>query len=316
MFSTHSTKSEGRHLIRSEIKEAYLDFILSRQAMLCSKNTLDFYKYTAGKFVEWLKISSPNQLSNKHILRYLSELADRGLTDNSVHGHARAIRTFTKFLLAEKYVNEALSFSMPSIRRKQLPILTEREMREVIKACKTIRDKTLILFMVDCGIRRSEVCSLSWRDVDLSNGVAIIENGKGKKVRSVVIGVNTRRTLLAYRRTVMHADETPLFQSYEGQRLKPLGLRSILNRLGERTGLHITPHALNRTFATLSLKAGMNLLHLQAMLGHSSIDMTRHYVQMLDEDLVEAHIQYGPIDRFLKRDNQGPIAFVNRNFRI
>ena len=300
MYSSHNSKSEGRHLIRNELEEAYLDFILSRQAMLCSKNTLDFYKYTAGKFVEWLKISAPKQLSNMHIRRYLSELADRGLADNSIHGHARAIRTFTRFLLVEKYIDEALSFSMPSIRRKQLPILTERELREVIKASKTIRDKTLILFMVDCGLRRSEVCSLSWGDIDLSNGVVKVENGKGRKGRSVVIGINTRRTLLAYRRTVIHTDETPLFQTYDGQRLKPLGLRSMFKRLSKRTGLHITPHALRRTFATLSVKAGMNLLHLQAMLGHSSLDMTRRYVQMLDEDLVEAHKQYGPIDTFLK----------------
>ncbi len=173
-------------------------------------------------------------------------------------------------------------------------------MREVIKACKTTRDKTLILFMVDCGLRRSEVCSLGWGDIDLSNGVVKVENGKGRKGRTVVIGINTRRALLAYRRTVIHTDDTPLFQTYDGLRLKPLGLRSVFNRLSKRTELHITPHALRRTFATLSVKAGMNLLHLQAMLGHSSLDMTRRYVQLLDEDLVEAHKQYGPIDTFLK----------------
>lgn len=154
--------------------------------------------------------------------------------------------------------------------------------------------------MVDCGLRRSEVCSLGWGDIDLSNGVVKVENGKGRKGRTVVIGINTRRALLAYRRTVIHTDDTPLFQTYDGLRLKPLGLRSVFNRLSKRTELHITPHALRRTFATLSVKAGMNLLHLQAMLGHSSLDMTRRYVQLLDEDLVEAHKQYGPIDTFLK----------------
>ena len=43
----------------------------------------------------------------------------------------------------------------------------------------------------------------------------------------------------------------------------------------------------------------MNLLQLQAMLGHSSLEMTRHYVQMIDDDLVEAHKAHGPIDSFL-----------------
>jgi site-specific recombinase XerD len=43
----------------------------------------------------------------------------------------------------------------------------------------------------------------------------------------------------------------------------------------------------------------MNLIQLQAMMGHSSLDMTRAYIQMLDEDLIEAHKAYGPIDSFL-----------------
>jgi site-specific recombinase XerD len=45
----------------------------------------------------------------------------------------------------------------------------------------------------------------------------------------------------------------------------------------------------------------MNLLHLQGLLGHASLEMTRHYVQMLDEDLVEAHRLHGPIDTFLNK---------------
>lgn len=79
------------------------------------------------------------------------------------------------------------------------------------------------------------------------------------------------------------------------------GLRSILLRISERSGVHIAPHALRRTFATLALKAGMNPLHLQGLLGHSSLEMTRRYVQMMDEDLVEAHRMYGPVDHALKK---------------
>ncbi len=123
MFSNHCSKTEDRHFIRNELEEAYLDFILSRQAMLCSKNTLEFYRYTAGKFVEWLNLCSPEQISSLHIRRYLSELADRGLADNTIHGHARAIKTFTRFLFEENYIDESLKFSMPSTRSKSYQFL-------------------------------------------------------------------------------------------------------------------------------------------------------------------------------------------------
>ena len=92
----------------------------------------------------------------------------------------------------------------------------------------------------------------------------------------------------------------PLFQTDEGGRFSFNGLRSLLLRLGQRAGVQVSPHALRRTFATMSLRAGMNLLHLQGLLGHSTIEMTRRYVQMVDDDLVQAHREHGPIDNFLQ----------------
>lgn len=299
MFSQISSETKDKHLVPSDMQEAYLNFMLSRQAKLCSNNTLEYYKFTVGKFVEWIDISSPSELTSKHVRAYLSDLAGRGLSDRTIHCHASAIRTFVRFLHDETYIAKSITFSMPNLAKKKLPVLSAEEVKQVLKACINIRDKTIILLMVDSGLRRGEVCGLTWGDIDLASGVVRVENGKGGRARSVVIGVTTRRTLLAYRRKVRHGDNDPLFQTLQGKRLTPMGLRSLFVRLSKRTGIHMTPHSLRRAFATLSLKAGMNLLHLQGLLGHSSLEMTRRYVQMLDDDLVEAHKAHGPIDTFL-----------------
>jgi site-specific recombinase XerD len=74
-----------------------------------------------------------------------------------------------------------------------------------------------------------------------------------------------------------------------------------MERISARCGVHIAPHDLRRTFATLALRAGMNPLHLQGLLGHSTLEMTRRYVQMVDDDLVEAQRQHGPMDHALKK---------------
>ena len=81
--------------------------------------------------------------------------------------------------------------------------------------------------------------------------------------------------------------------------MTPNGLRSILLRLSKKSGLHITPHSLRRTFATLALRAGMNPLHLQGLLGHTTLEMTRKYIQMVDDDLIKAHNEFSPIDKFI-----------------
>ena len=53
---------------------------------------------------------------------------------------------------------------------------------------------------------------------------------------------------------------------------------------------------MHRTFVILSLRAGMNILHVQLMLGHESLEMIRHYAQIVDEDLLQAHKAHSPID--------------------
>jgi site-specific recombinase XerD len=154
--------------------------------------------------------------------------------------------------------------------------------------------------MVDSGVRKAELVDLNWADVDLRTGVVLIKRGKGGKSRNVVIGAMTRRALVAYGRTSGISSNAPLFAIQDGGRLTTSGLRSMMERISKRCGIHVSPHALRRTFATLSLRAGMNPLHLQGLLGHTTLEMTRRYTQIVDDDLVAAYKEHGPIDNFLK----------------
>jgi integrase/recombinase XerD len=149
--------------------------------------------------------------------------------------------------------------------------------------------------MADSGLRRAEVIALNWSDVDMLSGLVRVRQGKGKKDRSAVIGAATRRALLAYKKTLEDRDGV-LFQTQTGKPFTPSGFIRIFARLTHATGIHVTAHALRRTFVILSLRNGMDVLHLQAMLGHSSLDMVQHYAQMVDDDLLQAHRQFSPVD--------------------
>lgn len=65
---------------------------------------------------------------------------------------------------------------------------------------KDRQEKAIVLLMVDTGLRRSEVTALDWGDLDLHTGLTRIRRGKGGKARLVLLGANTRRALLTYRR--------------------------------------------------------------------------------------------------------------------
>jgi integrase/recombinase XerD len=159
------------------LSDAYTDFILSRQAMNVSPGTLVFYKYTAGKFVLWLEangITAPDQVGARHVREYLSFLAGQGKADTSLHGAARAIRTMVRFWFDEKYMPELVKFAMPKIAQKRLPVLTAEQLGKVLAACKKPRDKALVLFMADSGLRRQEVIQLTWGDIDMASGLVLV----------------------------------------------------------------------------------------------------------------------------------------------
>jgi integrase/recombinase XerD len=287
------------------LNDAYEDFILSRKAEQCSPATLEFYKYTAGKFVSWMEqqgMNSPQEVGARHVREFLALLISRGKSDNTIHDNARAIKSLLRFWHGENYIDAPVTFAMPKVAKKRLPCLSAEELQTIIKACTSLRDKAIVLFMGDTGLRRSEVIELNWCDVNMSSGLVMVRRGKGGAARSTVVGALARRELLAYRRTIKNTSEdAPLFQSRTGERLTGWGLRLVFKRLSKRTGIQVSPHAMRRTFVILSLRGDMDILHLQAMLGHSSLEMVRHYAQLMDEDLVREHKAHSPIDNILRR---------------
>ena len=283
-----------------DLRDAYTDFILSRQAMNCQPSTLEFYRYTVGKFLEWIEargITSPGELTARYVREYVAELVSRGKKDTTVWDHARAIKTMVKFWKEEGYLPEVIRFELPKLAKKRLPVLNAEQLQTIVKACN-VRDRAIVLFMADSGLRREETIKLNWSDVDMQSGLIRVKQGKGKKDRSAVIGATVRRALLKYRRTIEnHQDNDPLFQARGGARFTGWGLRTVYRRLSKRTGIQVTPHAMRRTWTIFALRAGMDPLHLQALGGWEDLEMVNHYAQMVDEDLLQAHKAHSPVDR-------------------
>lgn len=287
-------------LASAALHDGFTDFMLSRQAMRVSKNTLAWYGFTAGKFIAWLQaqgVASPEQVDARIVRAYQAELSGRGLSDRTLHGYARAIKTLLRFWHAEGYTPSAIKVTMPKIEKKRLPVLSAEQVVTVITACRLARDKALLLFAVDTGLRLAELVSLNWANVDMTSGLVHLPRGKGGKARTVIAGAAVRRALLAYRRGLSDfGDNAPLFQTDEGGRFAKQGLAQVFKRLSRRAGVKFSAHALRRTFCILSLRAGMDVLHLQALMGHSSLEMTRDYAQMVDDDLLTEHKEHSPID--------------------
>jgi integrase len=264
--------------------------------MRCTPATLDFYHYSAGRFVSWLEEkghTQPAEVAALHVREYLALSA--GLKDTTLHAKARGVKTLLRFWHGEGYIPEAIHFAMPRLEKKRLPFLEVEEFKTAFSACCTPRDKAMLLFFADSGVRRAEAAALNWEDVDFATGSVLIRRGKGGKARMSAIGARTRRALVAYRRTLAAPPQpaSPLWQTWDGLRLTVGGMQALFARLSKRAGLKVTPHALRRTFALISLRQGMDVITLSRLMGHASTEMTSQYLMLADSDLLRSHEAHG-----------------------
>src|SRR6266511_4063340 len=136
------------------LQDAYTDFMLSRQAMNCTRATLEFYSYTAGHFMTWIEsqgVTDPHQVTPRYIRQYIAELVEGGKKDSTVWDYARAVKTMLKFWHQEGYITQPVKFELPRIAKRRLRVLSVDELQQVLKACNT-RDRAVVLLMVDSGL--------------------------------------------------------------------------------------------------------------------------------------------------------------------
>ena len=292
----------------TSLKDVLELFLLDGESRGFTPATLTFYRDRLGLFLRGLaqnNVLTLEECTHTAIRQYLAEMQRRDLSSAYVHSHARAIRTFCNFLVREELldVSPFKKVKMPRLEKKVLPALTGEEVQTILRACDYERDKAIVLFLLDSGVRAAELCALNAGDLD-NEGTVTVQMGKGQKGRVTFIGTRTRKQLLRYfawERGGKPEPEAPLFASQRGGgRLAVATLRQLTKRLRLATGVkNCAPHAFRRTMAINSLRNGMSVYLLAKMLGHSDISVLRHYLDILQDDVKAAAKAHGVVDNLL-----------------
>ncbi len=276
-----------------------------------SARTQEQYAYMIGRFVDFLQgedVAFVEAITSGHIRGWLLSLEDEGLKPASVNTGAKCVKAWLNFLVREGVLDASpmRTVPMPKLKRPRPVAFTPDEVNAILDATNTLRDRALVLFMLDTGVRRAELAALNVGDVDLNRGVVYIREGKGGKDRVTFLGIRSRRALRRYLLERGNPPpDAPLWTSHTtGDRLKASGVRMLFRRLRERIGIsHLAPHTFRRTCALWCLRSGMNVYTVAAILGHSDITTLKHYIRFLEDDLRDAHRRHGPVDGYLSKED-------------
>jgi integrase/recombinase XerD len=151
-------------------------------------------------------------------------------------------------------------------------------------SCRAIQETALIETMFSTGMRVSEIVATNIVQLDMER-LVISVHGKGNREREIPVVCEAFREALSQhleKRIEQGATaDAPFFINRRGVRMSDQSARTILRQHAMRIGVRrITPHMLRHTVATLLLEDGVDLRHIQRLLGHSSIATTTIYVHV------------------------------------
>jgi len=236
------------------------------------------------------------------------------LTPSSVHGHVRTIRAFFSWLVIEGLIetNPAKDLKPPKVYQKVISTLSDDEIRVILAVFTPVnssnaRNQTIFMLMLDTGVRMGELINLKMEDIHMNEGLLKVI-GKGKKERIVPMGSNAQRSLqrylFRYRPKPYSTNIENVFLSVSGKPLTENSVKLIFSRLAKRSGVaRLHAHLCRHTFATRFLINGGDVFTLQQILGHSTLEMVRHYVNLASNHVVIQHQKFSPLDRLNLRRN-------------
>ena len=288
--------------------QRFLDSITVERGL--SANTVASYAHDLAQFAEFLskrKVSDPRAIDEPALMAFLAHLERERYSPASVARKISAVRSFIKFLLAEREIEKSPLATFESRRPpKRLPkSLDVDEVSRLLNAPDLhtdlgLRDKAMLETLYACGLRVSELISLKVEDVNLSAGLLRCL-GKGGKERVVPIGEMAAQCIRTYVESVRGKHEGGprseyLFLTKQGRPMSRVMFWKIIKKYARTADITnpITPHVLRHSFATHLLERGADLRSLQEMLGHASIATTQIYTHVSRDHLREVYRETHP----------------------
>jgi site-specific recombinase XerD len=244
----------------------------------------------------------------------LEYLAQDGTSPATYNVRLKVLHPFFRFCVDQGIFDESPAEGLKY--RRQEPRIVDHntdDIRKVLSSMREdtftgLRDKTLFLLSLDSGIRPSEALQLLPSDIDLSACRVRIRaaTSKTRTGRTVFFSDHVRHLLerlLAVRPEEWNEGKAPVFCSSYGTPMDTHTWTVQLRRYAQKAGLpRLSAYDLRHQHAIDYLRNGGDVMTLQKEMGHSTLDMTRQYLALSDDDLRTAHRKASPINALFQKE--------------
>jgi len=312
-------------------------FLTYKSAEGLTARSLDSYKRQLDKWLEQQGDTDIDKITSKDLIAYFNWLRNEyiphrfsgkthPLSPKTIRNFWVTLSAFFNWAHNELFIADPMN-DVPTPKFKIAPVepYTKEEIEAMLKACaysreaKTLdrkkfamkrptanRDQAIILTLLDTGMRALELCMLKVNNIDLKSGKIEIKHGviggaKGGKGRTVYTGKSTRRAIWRYLAARQDGEDpdAPVFLGTRDRPLTPNALRHLIVSIAKRAGVkNAYTHKFRHSMALAYLRSNGSIFSLQAILGHNSLDMVRHYANIAQIDTENDHHKASPVDNW------------------
>lgn len=258
-----------------------------------SEGTLKQYIRTCRKLYE--AVGKPyTEMNANDVLYFLAKEMERGIKDQTRENQRANISAFFQWMTAEEIIpkNPIAQVKPIKCHKEVKTAFSDVEIDALRGACKSLKERALIEFLLSTGVRVNEVATMNVQDINKEELSVHVVHGKGNKERLTYTTTVAMKHLLAY----LHdrkEDGDRLFYNKFHNPISTKGIGHILNTIAERAGVEdVYPHRFRRTFATNLSRRGMPLQEIQILMGHSNTNTTMQYIATDDSRMNASYKKY------------------------
>ncbi|MFV9552529.1 tyrosine-type recombinase/integrase [Algibacter sp. PT7-4] len=258
-----------------------------------SDSTVHTYTQLVADFIEFYNDKIINNLNNRSVELYIETVyVKRNYAINTQRQFISGLKLFVVFNKNTKINN--LQLQRPK-KAKQLPnVLSFNEIISLIQVTKNLKHRIVIALIYSSGLRISELINLRVANLEIERRQIFIKNAKGKKDRYVSLAESILPLLKNYLTTYCPQDY--LIEGQNGLQYSDSSIRKFLKHSCKLANIKkvVSPHTLRHSYATHLLEQGVNLRHIQELLGHARPETTMVYTHVARKDLLDIQ---SPLDK-------------------
>ena len=303
---------EERHLTEANktLLNNFYKYLIGKRY---SKSTVDTYVYLVADFIAFYNAKTIESLTNRDVEVFLETVyVKKDFAISTQRQFISAMKLFVAFN-PQIDINE-FKLERPK-KSKILPtVLSSEDIINLLRATKNLKHRAILALIYSAGLRISELLRLELKHINIERKQLIVKSSKGRKDRYVVLADSFMPLLKNYYFT--YKPKRYFVEGPDESMYSASSIRKFLAKSCKAAHIYkdVTPHTLRHSYATHLLEHGINLRHIQELLGHSKPETTMIYTHVARKDLLEIK---SPLDMAVtthkKNDNEEQKFLISGN---